>query len=67
MPVRRDKVDECIDALCCQGCSMVHRYIEALQQGEQFPEIAGLSEAERLAVLAELVAIMDIYDGSCDS
>jgi hypothetical protein len=46
---------------------MVYRYISALQQGEAFPEVAGLSRAERLMVLKELVAIMDIYDGSCDS
>jgi hypothetical protein len=46
---------------------MVYRRISALQQDEEFPEVADLSTAERLSVLAELVAIMDIYDGSCDS
>lgn len=46
---------------------MVYRYISALQQDEEFPEVAELSAAERLSVLAELIAIMDIYDGSCDS
>lgn len=46
---------------------MVYCYISALQQDEEFPEVADLSTAERLSVLAELVAIMDIYDGSCDS
>jgi hypothetical protein len=67
MPVRRDKIDECIEALCRQGCSKVYRHIDALQRSEEFPDVAGLSEAERLLVLAELVAIMDIYDGSCES
>jgi secondary thiamine-phosphate synthase enzyme len=46
---------------------MVYRRIRALQQGEEFPEVADLSRAERMSVLAELIAIMDIYDGSCDS
>ena len=46
---------------------MVYRRIRALQQGEEFPEVADLSREERQSVLAELVAIMDIYDGSCDS
>jgi hypothetical protein len=46
---------------------MVYRYISALQRDEEFPEVAGLSRAERQSVLAELVAIMDIYDGSCES
>ena len=46
---------------------MVYRYISALRQDEEFPEVSDLSAAERLFVLAELVAIMDIYDGSCDS
>lgn len=67
MPVRRAKVDECIETLCHHGCGMVYRYISALQENEEFPEVADLSAAERLSVLAELVAIMAIYDGSCDS
>jgi hypothetical protein len=67
MPIRRQKIEECVETLCHQGCSMVYRRISALQQDEEFPEVADLSTAERLSVLAELVAIMDIYDGSCDS
>lgn len=46
---------------------MVYRRIGALQRHEEFAEVADLSPAERRSVLAELVAIMDIYDGSCDS
>ena len=67
MPVRQQKIEECVETLCHQGCSMVYRRISALQQDKEFPEVADLSTAERLSVLAELVAIMDIYDGSCDS
>jgi hypothetical protein len=67
MPVRQEKIEECVETLCHQGCSMVYRYISALQQHEEFPEVADLSRAERQSVLVELVAIMDIYDGSCDS
>ena len=65
MPVHQGKIDKCVEILCHQGCSMV--YIRALQQDKEFPEVADLSREERLSVLAELVAIMDIYDGSCDS
>lgn len=67
MPVRQAKIDKCVESLCHQGCSMVYRYISALQRDEEFPEVASLSRAERQSVLAELVAIMDIYDGSCES
>jgi hypothetical protein len=67
MPARQKKIEECVETLCHQGCSMVYRRISALQQDEEFPEVADLSPAERRSVLAELVAIMDIYDGSCDS
>jgi hypothetical protein len=67
MLVRKEKIEKCVETLCHQGCSMVYRRISALQQDEVFPEVADLSKAERLRVLAELVAIMDIYDGSCDS
>jgi hypothetical protein len=61
------KIEECVEILCHQGCSMVYRRIRELQQGEEFPEVADLSRDERLSVLAELTAIMDIYDGTCDS
>jgi len=67
MLVRQEKIEKCVETLCHQGCSMVYRRIRALQQGEEFPEVADLSRAERMSVLAELIAIMDIYDGSCDS
>lgn len=67
MQVRGGKIEECVEILCHQGCSMVYRHISALQEGDEFPEVADLSRAERQSVLAELVAIMDIYDGSCDS
>jgi hypothetical protein len=67
MPVRQEKIEACVETLCRQGCSNVYRRISALQKHEEFPEVADLSPAERRSVLAELVAIMDIYDGSCDS
>lgn len=67
MPVRPGKIDRCVEALCHQGCNRVHHYIRALQHDEEFPEVADLSTAERRSVLEQLVAIMDIYDGSCGS
>lgn len=57
----------CVDSLCEQGCGRVNSFIDALQNGEDFPEVAGMSEAERQEVLQQLVAIMAVYDGSCDS
>ncbi len=61
------KVESCIEVLCQRGCSQVNGYIKALEMGEEFPEVAHLSFQERRAVLRELVAIMDVYDGVCDS
>jgi hypothetical protein len=67
MPHHQGKIDLCVEALCRQGCNRVYDYIRALQHDEEFPEVAELSEAERRSVLEQLVAIMDIYDGSCGS
>jgi hypothetical protein len=67
MPLRRARIDECVETLCYQGCNRVYGYIRALQHNEEFPEVADLSVAERQSVLDQLVAIMDIYDGSCGS
>lgn len=68
MPRYTGNVEQCVDALCENGCSRVYGYIRALQRGEELPEVAHLSVAERRLVLAQLVAIMAVYDGgSCGS
>ena len=67
MSEQKNTVEMCVDTLCEQGCSRVNASISALQNGEDFPEIAGLSAADRQVVLQQLVAIMAVYDGSCDS
>jgi hypothetical protein len=60
-------VQACVDRLCEQGCSRVNACILALQNGEEVPEVADMSAVDRQAVLQELVSIMAVYDGSCES
>jgi hypothetical protein len=60
-------VEACVDAVCEQGCSHVNACIRALRNGEEFPEVAGMPEGDRLLLLQELVAIMAVYDGTCES
>jgi hypothetical protein len=67
MSEQKTTVETCVDNLCEQGCSRVNDYIDALKNGEEFPEVAGMSVVEREAVLQQLVEIMAVYDGSCDS
>lgn len=67
MSQQKNTVEACIDTLCEQGCSKVNACISALQNGEDFPEVAGLSVADRQVVLQQLVAIMAVYDGNCES
>ena len=57
----------CVDSLCEQGCDRVNACISALQNGDDFPEVAGMSATDRQVVLEELVAIMAVYDGGCES
>ena len=66
MPHRKETIQTCVDTLCEQGCSKVNDYICALQNGEEFPEVAGLSLDDREVVLRQLVEIMAVYDGSCE-
>lgn len=61
------RVQVCVDRLCEQGCSRVNACILALQNGEEVPEVADMSAVDRQAVLEELVSIMAVYDGSCES
>lgn len=67
MPAHKDKIDQCVESLCSQGCNRVSGYIAELRAGQEFPEVAGLSGEERRLVLEELVSIMAAYDGSCKS
>jgi hypothetical protein len=67
MPDNSKRIDQCVENLCMSGCSRVYDYIESLQQGEVFPEVAHLSALERQMVLSQLVAIMRVYGGGvCD-
>ena len=62
---RQTAVEQCVEYLCEQGCAQVSGYIEALQNNHELPELARLSKDERMAVLAELTAIMSVYAGKC--
>ena len=66
MPAPKDKIDQCVESLCNQGCSRVTGYIAALRAGQEFPEVAELSGEERRRVLEVLVSIMAAYNGSCE-
>jgi hypothetical protein len=62
---RQTAVEQCVEYLCEQGCTQVSGYIEALQTNQELPELARLSNDERMAVLAELTAVMSVYAGKC--
>ncbi|MDX5363166.1 MAG: hypothetical protein LPJ91_03285 [Pseudazoarcus pumilus] len=54
--------DTVIELLCQQGCQSVRHAISRIEQGETPCGTEGLSPAECHAVLAELRAIMAVYD-----
>ena len=56
------EVNALIDRLCGQGCTAVQEYITALERGEQHPVYAHLDETQRNLLLAELRAIMAVYE-----
>ena len=56
-------VEQAIDAICALGCDVVRAYILALGNGETRPEYATLDAAQRASLLAELQAIMAVYEG----
>ena len=57
-----DAFNHCLEQLCHQGCNSVRHVISELKQGHTVPEIAQLSEDERLLLLEELQNIMAVYD-----
>jgi hypothetical protein len=57
-----DKVQECVEALCQNGCIAVRATIDALELGMPVAQTDGMQPEERSAVLAELKSIMAVYD-----
>lgn len=58
----RDRLQRCLESLCANGCEAVRATIDALERGQPVVATAGLGDAERAAVLAELKAVMAVYD-----
>jgi hypothetical protein len=59
--VDKTKIESCVEMLCLAGCRRVTEFIDVLSRGDQLPETAGLSDAEREAVLSQLQEIMAVY------
>ncbi len=59
------KLQQCIEALCSDGCQAVYRHIELLENGGSPPQTELLSYEEQQLVLAELKSIMDVYGSNC--
>jgi len=60
-----EQVDECIELLCQRGCSAVRGVISDLEAGRPVPGTEQLSMDGRRRVLAELKAVMAVYDDRC--
>jgi hypothetical protein len=61
----RQRIEQSVENVCKKGCRSVWADIDALEAGKRLPETAGLSAAERRAVLDELKNIMAVYEGTC--
>lgn len=56
------KVQQCVEALCQNGCEAVRATIHALERGLPVAQTDAMDDHERHAVLTELKAIMSVYD-----
>ena len=57
-----DPISQCVEALCQCGCDAVRATITAMETGHEVAQTVGLSDQQRQKVLAELRAIMAVYD-----
>jgi hypothetical protein len=57
--------DECVEALCQDGCDMVNRYISLMRDDQLVPALQHLTDEERMRVLRELESIMAVYGQRC--
>ena len=51
-----------IESICELGCDRVNEIIDALEHGSSVEETRGLDKSDQHQVLAELKAIMAVYD-----
>jgi len=58
----QQRIAQCVEILCQQGCTEVRSTIVRIESGADIPQTEGLSSEEILAVLEELKAIMAVYD-----
>ena len=56
------EVNALIDRLCGEGCTVVQEQITLLERGGEHPVYAHLDAAQRSLLLAELRAIMAVYE-----
>ncbi len=61
----KPQVEQAMDVICALGCELVVAYIAALRRGEISPEYAALDAGQRTRLLAELQAIMSVYEPGC--
>ncbi len=60
--MKTEQLSQCIEALCQCGCDAVRATITAMESGAVVPQVETLSESEQQMVLAELKAVMAVYD-----
>jgi hypothetical protein len=55
-------IQSVIESVCELGCERVNEIIISLESGQRVSEISGLDDSEQRCVLAELKAIMSVYE-----
>lgn len=58
----QQRIAQCVELLCQEGCNDVRATIVRIESGIEVPLMAGMPTEEVEAVLAELKAIMAVYD-----
>jgi len=56
------KVNQCIEALCANGCDAVRATISSMEMGSTPAQLQDLTQDEHAIVLSELKSIMSVYD-----
>ena len=56
------KVNQCVEALCANGCDVVRATISSMEIGSPPTQLHNLDQDEYSTVLNELKSIMSVYD-----
>ena len=61
-PAYSRKIEDKLESICGQGCSLVNQIIENERNGIDVEELAEFTAAEKRQIIDHLICVMSVYE-----